>query len=200
MTSPPPKLERICVFCGSSSGVRHAYVAAARALGEALARRGLGLVYGGAAVGLMGALADAATDAGVHVVGVIPEALELREIAHRGIAELVVVDSMHARKATMASRADAFVALPGGIGTFEEFFEILTWRVLGLHRKPIGLLDVEGYFGPLRAMLDHARSEGFVNDADLAIEVAEDPEDLLDRLARSSPQANVRWLRSTDET
>lgn len=157
-----PDLLRVCVFCGSAPGARPSYEAAARALGTELARRGVGLVYGGAAVGLMGSVADAALAAGGEVVGVIPGALVDREIAHAGLTELRVVGSMHERKALMAELSDAFVALPGGMGTLEELFEVFTWRQLGLHAKPIALLDVEGYWAGLVAFLEHAEAEGFL--------------------------------------
>jgi uncharacterized protein (TIGR00730 family) len=156
-------LRRICVFCGSRSGLGDAYVTAARALGRTLAERGLAVVYGGGNVGLMGELADAALAGGGEVIGVIPEALVRKEVAHTGLTELRVVASMHERKAQMADLSDAFIALPGGMGTFEELFEILTWAQLGLHEKPCGLLDVCGYFAPLCELLDHAVAEGFVD-------------------------------------
>jgi uncharacterized protein (TIGR00730 family) len=152
----------VTVFCGSKSGVRPAYRAAATALGEELGQRGLQLVYGGAGHGLMGALADAVLSRGGRVVGVIPEGLDRVEFAHPRLSERIDVASMHERKAIMADRADAFIALPGGFGTLDELFEVLTWRQLSLHRKPIGLLDVEGYFAPLIRWADTAVSEGFV--------------------------------------
>src|SRR5512140_2299313 len=155
-------MKRICVFCGSSVGRNPRYVEAARRVGVALARRGIGLVYGGASVGLMGAVADAALEAGGEVVGVIPKALQLRELAHARLTTLHVVASMHERKAKMAELADGFVALPGGMGTLEEFAEILTWAQLGLHAKPSGLLDVGGYYAPLIQFFDRAVVEGFV--------------------------------------
>jgi uncharacterized protein (TIGR00730 family) len=193
-------LRRVCVFCGSSPGVRPSYLDAARALGRAIARRGLGLVYGGASVGLMGAVADAALAEGAEVIGVLPRSLRDREIAHRDLTELHVVDSMHTRKAMMAERADAFVALPGGLGTFEELFEILTWRQLGLHDKPAGLLDVEGYWDPLRALLVRSEREGFLRTEHLRLEVATDPDRLLDALAASPPVHAHRWLTRPEET
>lgn len=158
MSSP----RRVCVFCGSSSGVRPEYEDAARGLGSALARRGIGVVYGGASVGLMGVVADAALAAGGEVIGVIPQALVDREVAHPRLSELHVVASMHERKAVMADLADAFVALPGGMGTLEELFEVFTWRQLGIHDKPIALLDVLGYWAGLAAFLEHAEAEGFL--------------------------------------
>ena len=154
-------IHTVCVFCGSNPGHRPAYAEAARAFGAALAGRGLGLVYGGGGSGLMGALADAALDAGGQVTGVMPERLVAREAAHGALTELVVTQTMHERKALLAQHADAFVALPGGIGTFEELFEAWTWAGLGIHRKPVGLLNVAGYYDGLVGFLDHAAAEGF---------------------------------------
>src|SRR3954449_8956299 len=157
-----PPLRRVCVYAGSSAGARPVYAHAARELGALLAARGIGVVYGGGKVGLMGALADAAMAAGGEVTGVIPRALLEREVGHRGVTSLRVVESMHQRKALMADLADAFVALPGGIGTLEELFEVFTWAHLGIHRKPLGVLDVARFYGPLEAMLDHAVEQGFL--------------------------------------
>jgi uncharacterized protein (TIGR00730 family) len=165
-------------------------------VGAALAWNGLGLVYGGGRIGLMGVLADAALAAGGRVIGVIPDDLATKELAHQGLTELHVVPSMHARKALMASRSDGFLALPGGIGTFEEFFEILTWAALGLHGKPIGLLNVEGYFDPLLALLDHAVAERFVrpDHLDLVI-VSDQPETVaVDLLAHTPPSPGPKWI------
>ncbi len=188
-------MQRICVFCGSSSGTRPAYAEAARRLGAALARRGVGLVYGGASVGLMGAVADAALEAGGEVVGVIPGALEKKELAHAGLTRLEVVASMHERKARMAELADGFVALPGGMGTLEELAEIVTWAQLGLHRKPVGLLDARASWAPLVAFFDHAVAEGFLRPEHRAIVALErEPDALLDRLAAYVPPAEVRWI------
>jgi uncharacterized protein (TIGR00730 family) len=176
-------IRSICVFCGSSSGVSPAYETAARVFAESLVERNIRLVYGGASVGLMGAIADTALRAGGTVVGVIPRALVDREIAHRGLTELHVVDTMHERKARMAGLSDAFVALPGGLGTLEELFEVWTWGMLGLHAKPYGILDVDGYYSPLIHFLDHARDEGFIRPAQRAMLVVEtDATRLLDRL------------------
>jgi uncharacterized protein (TIGR00730 family) len=177
-------MRRICVFCGSSAGARDAYGEAALGTGRAIARRALGLVYGGASVGLMGAVADGALGAGGEVIGVIPGQLRAKEIAHARLTRLEVVSSMHERKARMAELADAFLALPGGLGTLEEVSEILTWAQLGLHHKPCGLLDVEGYWAPLVAFLDHAVRERFLHPRHRQLLVVEqDPEALLDRLA-----------------
>jgi uncharacterized protein (TIGR00730 family) len=156
-------LHRICVFAGSNAGHQVAYAAAAELLGRTLAEQHIGLVYGGGGIGLMGKLADAALAAGGEVIGVIPEALHQREVGHRGLTELHVVESMHQRKAMMASYADAFIVLPGGLGTLEETFEVWTWGQLGFHRKPIGLLDVDGFWQPMIAMLERMVDEGFVH-------------------------------------
>jgi uncharacterized protein (TIGR00730 family) len=155
-------MRSICVFCGSQSGALPQYVAEARALGTLLARETLTLIYGGGHVGMMGAVADAALAAGGKVVGVIPQHLMRPEVAHQGLTELNVVDSMHTRKRVMAERADAFIVLPGGYGTFEEMFEMITWLQLGLHSKPVGLLNVAGYFGHLLAFLRHGAAQGFI--------------------------------------
>ncbi len=173
------------MFCGSSPGGRPEYVAAARQLGTALAERGQTLVYGGGNVGLMGAVADAALDAGGKVVGVIPQHLDDWEVGHRGLTELEIVGSMHERKARMADLADAFITLPGGLGTFEELFEILTWAQLGLHQKPFGLLNTLGYYAPLLTLLDTAVQERFLRPEHRALVLEEptDPNRLLDRLA-----------------
>lgn len=152
------------MFCGSRVGRRAAYTQAARNVGRGLAERGIGLVYGGGGIGLMGEAAEAAEEAGGEVIGVIPKALVEREVARNELQDLRIVANMHERKALMADLSDAFIALPGGLGTFEELFEVLTWSQLGIHSKPTGVLDVEEYFGPLRAMLDHAVSEGFLQD------------------------------------
>src|SRR5919199_1317106 len=155
-------MPRVCVFAGSNSGAREAYVIAARELGAEIARRGYGMVYGGAAFGLMGACADAALAGGAEVVGVLPRALTTREIAHTGLTELRIVGSLHERKAVMSALSDAVVALPGGCGTMDELFEAITWGQLGLHEKPIGILDVDGFYAPLIAFIDHMNCEGFV--------------------------------------
>ena len=155
-------MKRICLFCGSSPGVLPEYAAVAAELGRALAERGVGLVYGGGRVGLMGAAADAALAAGGAVIGVIPEAIRELEVQHDGCTELHVVPSMHERKQLMHELSDGFITLPGGHGTFDELFETITWLQLGYHRKPVGLLDVAGYYRPLVAMLDHALDQGFL--------------------------------------
>ena len=188
-------LRRICVFAGSSPGVRPEYRQAATALGTAMAMRGLDLVYGGAHVGLMGAVADAVLAGGREVTGVIPEALVSRELAHTGLTDLRIVQTMHERKAIMAGLADAFVALPGGWGTFEELFEALTWAQLRIHQKPCGLLNVAAYYDPLMAFLDHSIAEGFVREHQAGMVLrADTPERLLDELARYVPPAGEKWV------
>jgi uncharacterized protein (TIGR00730 family) len=188
---------RICVFCGSSPGADPAYAAAARRFGDAVARRGHELVYGGGSVGLMGTVADAALAAGGKVTGVIPRALQLRELAHPRLTTLVVTGSMHERKAKMAELAHAFVALPGGLGTLEELAEIVTWAQLGIHARPCALLDVKGYWRPLVEFLDHAVAAGFVSPLHRSLLlVEEEPEPLLDRLAAWRPPEIERWLDS----
>src|SRR5882672_5741786 len=177
-------MKRICVFAGSNSGSQAEYLAAAQELGHVLAGREVGLIYGGARVGLMGALADAVLAARGHVTGVIPEALVAKEVAHDGLSDLRVVGSMHARKALMADLADGFIALPGGWGTLEEFFEVLTWAQLGLHRKPCGLLNVEGYFDRLLSFMDHMVDEGFLKrEYGAMVPVSSSPGALLDMMA-----------------
>jgi uncharacterized protein (TIGR00730 family) len=189
-------MTNVCVFCGSAPGSDPAYAAAARAVGAELARRGLGLVYGGGRVGLMGEVANGALAAGGTVVGVIPEALSAKEIAHDGVTELVIVGTMHARKALMADRSDAFLALPGGFGTCDELFEILTWGQLGIHRKPVGLLNVNGFFTPLLAWLDHVVAAGLLKPKHRGLLLAsESAPDLLDQLAAYSPPPPERkWV------
>ena len=195
MTGAPQQIRRVCVFSGSSSGVRPEYRRAAEALGQTLAARRIGVVYGGAQVGLMGAVADAALAAGGEVIGVIPEALVAKEIAHTALTELRVVASMHQRKALMGDLADAFIALPGGWGTLEEFFEVLTWAQLGLHRKPCGLLNAGGYFDGLLTFAGHAVAEGFVRpDHREMIVVAGEAEEMVDRLGRYRPPTAEKWL------
>jgi uncharacterized protein (TIGR00730 family) len=194
------RMKRVCVFCGSSAGRNPRYLEAAKRVGVTLARRGIGLVFGGGSIGLMGAVADAALEAGGEVVGVIPKALQLRELAHARLTTLHVVASMHERKAKMADLADAFVALPGGMGTLEELSEILTWAQLGLHARPCGLLDVEGYYRPLIAFFDHAAAEGFLRpEHRRLVLVADDAEALLDQFEAWKPPPIERWLdrRST---
>jgi uncharacterized protein (TIGR00730 family) len=188
-------MERVCVFCGSSPGAKPEYAAAAVELGRELAARGVGLVYGGAEVGLMGTIADAVIAAGGEAIGVIPGSLVDREIAHRGLADLRIVGSMHERKATMVDLADGFVALPGGSGTLDELFEAFTWAQLGLHHKPIGVLDVCGYWTPLLRFLDHAVEERFLRaDHRDSLLVDREPAALLDRLETYEPRAVDKWI------
>jgi hypothetical protein len=189
-------MKRICVFAGSSVGARPDYAGAARELAAELVRRKLGLVYGGGSVGLMGVLADAALAHGGEVIGVIPRGLATRELAHTGLTEMRVVESMHERKALMASLVDGFIALPGGLGTFEETLEVLTWSQLGIHRKPVGVLNVAGYFDGLLRMLAHAVGEGFVRREYLALLLfADTPAALLDAMAAwQPPRGGGAWL------
>src|SRR5262245_21216117 len=182
------RFNRICVFCGTNAGERPEYGAAARALGQLLAEEDIELVYGGASVGIMGELADAVHEHGGHVTGIIPQQLMKKEAAHTGIPDLIVVASMHQRKSQMADMSDGFIALPGGIGTMEGFFEILTWGQLGIHRKPSGLLNLAGYFDELIKFLDHAVAEGFLTDEHRAsILVESDPKKLLKRMRAFAP-------------
>ena len=187
-------LRSLTVFCGSSSGLAPIYKEAARELGRLLGQRAIRLVYGGGHVGLMGVVADACLNAGGSVIGVIPQALADKEVAHTGLTELRIVGSMHERKAVMADLSDAFVSLPGGFGTWEEFFEVLTWAQLGIHRKACGVLNVNGYYDPLIEMADRALSEGFLRKGhrDLLLSDA-DPERLLDRLSSYAAPAVDKW-------
>ena len=188
-------MPRICVFCGSTSGNKPAYAEAARALARAMAGRGLGLVYGGGNVGLMGIVADAMLAAGGEVIGVIPRTLMAREIGHTGVTTLHVVESMHERKALMADLADAFIALPGGIGTFEEWFEAVTWTQLGLHRKPCGLLNTHGFYDGLIGFMEHAWAEGFIKPETRAVvRYDADPLTLLDALDQVTVPTVPAWL------
>ncbi len=188
-------MARLCVFCGSSPGSDPRYLEAAREMGRTLARRGLGLVYGGGSVGLMGAVADAALEAGGEVVGVIPEVLAIRELAHKRLTTLHVVGSMHQRKALMAELSDGFVALPGGMGTLEELAEVLTWAQLGLHARPCGLLDVAGYYDPLVAFFDRAVAAGFLRPAHRRILLTDTtPAGLIDQFQAFPPPAVERII------
>lgn len=188
-------MKRVCVFCGSNSGARPDYAEAAEAMGTEIARRGLELVYGGGCVGLMGTVADAALAHGGHVIGVIPGALMAREVGHRGLSELKVVGSMHERKAMMSDLADAFIAMPGGFGTMEEFFEVVTWAQLGIHRKPCAILNTAGYYDPMLALFDKFVGERFVPQEYRALVVDDtDPARLLDRIAAYVPPVLERWI------
>lgn len=203
-TPKPLALHRLCVFLGASHGRRPAYAHAAEDLGRTIARRGLGLVYGGGNVGLMGRLARAALDGGGEVIGVIPESLMGREVSGTriedlGATRLEIVDSMHTRKARMAELSDGFIALPGGYGTFEELFEMLTWAQLGFHQKPIGILNTEGYFDPLIHLIDHSLEEGFIRPANRALVMDDtDPDRLIQKLLASSVPPQEQWLSSPD--
>jgi uncharacterized protein (TIGR00730 family) len=188
-------MRRLCVFCGSSKGDDPAYRQAAQVLGETLALSGIGLVYGGASVGLMGVIADAALGAGGEVTGVMPRALVEKEIAHSRLSDLRVVGSMHERKALMAELSDGFVALPGGIGTFEELFEAWTWAQLGHHRKPCALLNVRGFYDGLIAFLDKVVERGFLKAAHRSmLIVAQEPMELIERLRAYEPPAVPKWI------
>jgi len=188
-------LQNICVYCGSNPGRAPVYLEQAQAFGRELARRDIGLVYGGADVGLMGAVADATLAAGGRVIGIIPESLRSKEMAHLGLTELHVVKSMHERKTLMAQKSDGFVALPGGAGTFEEIFEVWTWAQLGFHSKPCGLLNVAGYYDQLAGFLDHAAESGFMRAEHRAtLMVESDPATLLDRYVTYSAPTVSKWI------
>lgn len=188
-------LSSICVFCGSSSGDRPEYADAARALAGELVKRCMRLVYGGGRTGLMGIVADAVLAAGGEVTGVMPRSLVEKEISHKGLTELHVVESMHERKALMAARSDAFIAMPGGFGTFEEFCEMITWTQLGIHRKPCGLLNVAGYYDPLLALFDRAVGERFLKPENRSIVIAEtEPVALIDALIAAPLPLAPKWI------
>jgi uncharacterized protein (TIGR00730 family) len=194
-SEPPGRLSAVAVYCGSNHGADPAYARAAAALGRLLAERGIRLVYGGGHVGLMGVLADAALAGGGQVFGVITRALQAKEVAHDALTSLTVVDTMHERKAAMADAADAFVMLPGGFGTLDEFFEAVSWTQLGIHDKPCGILDVAGYYAALRALLDEATRQGFVSRVHRELVITEsEPRRLLDRLAGWAPVTAGKWL------
>jgi uncharacterized protein (TIGR00730 family) len=187
--------KSLCVFCGSSPGIDPVYTEAAKQAGAELARRGIALVYGGGKVGLMGLLADTVLAAGGHVTGVIPEALIAKEVGHHGLPDLRVVKTMHERKALMAELSDGFVALPGGFGTFDEFFEIVTWAQLGLHSKPCGLLNVNGFYGPLLGLVNHAINERFIKPTQRDLIVVESEFGaLLDRMAHQHVPDEPKWI------
>lgn len=188
-------LKRVCVFCGSSPGANPRFADLARGLGHQLVERGIGLVYGGGNVGLMGVVADAVLERGGHVIGVIPHALMAREVGHRGLPDLRIVESMHERKALMADLADAFIALPGGIGTLEEFFEVLTWTQLGMHAKPCGLLNVDGFYDHLLAFLDHGVEQRFLRQEHRDMVLVETrPAALLDRFLLYQSPVTAKWI------
>lgn len=188
-------MNKLCVYCGSSSGLLPAYSEAARALGQELVKQNIGLVYGGASVGLMGIIADQVMNNGGEVIGVMPAALVEKEVSHCGLSELVTVSSMHERKAVMAERSDGFIALPGGLGTMEELFEILTWSQLGFHSKPCGLLNTEGYYDKLSEFLDHAVQQQFVKALHRNMLISEsDPGALLCRMRSHQPPKADKWI------
>lgn len=190
-------MQRICVYCGSSSGKRHDYLHMAQLLGTELAQRQLTLVYGGAKVGLMGAVADAVLAQGGKVIGVLPQALMTKELAHEGLTELHIVSSMHERKLMMAELSDAFIALPGGLGTLEELSEIATWTQLGLHRKPCGVLNVAGYYDHLMAFIHHAVDEGFIREEQRSLILnAQTPTELLQLLEQTTLPTIPKWINN----
>jgi uncharacterized protein (TIGR00730 family) len=189
------RMKKICVYCGSNMGRRPEYVAAARFLAEELLLRKIGLVYGGAHVGIMGEIANTVLKGGGEVIGIMPQALVDREVAHPGLTELITVNSMHERKAMMADLADGFIALPGGLGTVEELFEVLTWAQLGFHKKPCGLLNAIGFYDHLSAFLDHTVTQGFVKDVHRSMLMVEkNPATLLDRFATYAPPLVSKWI------
>jgi uncharacterized protein (TIGR00730 family) len=191
-------MKRVCVYCGSNFGDRPSYLTAAQTLGRELAARNIGLVYGGGNVGLMGAIADAVLAAGGHVIGVIPQALADKEVAHLGLSDLRVVGSMHERKSLMAELSDAFIAMPGGLGTLEEFCEIATWTQLGFHQKACGLLNIDGFYDGLLAFLDHATTEKFIRPEHRTIVLsATEPATLLEKLETYEVPTVHKWLDRT---
>ena len=189
-------MKRIAVYCGSNKGIRPEYAAAAQELGTLLARETIELVYGGGMVGLMGEVADAVLKHGGHVIGVIPEKLVIKEVVHEKLPDLRIVKNMHERKALMLELADGFIALPGGFGTYEEFFEVLTWSQLGWHSKPFGLLDIGGFYRSLLEFLDHTRNEGFIRPQhrELVL-VADGPEKMLQRMREYKPARETKWVK-----
>jgi len=188
-------MKRIAVFCGSSNGASSLYIEGAKALGKELTKRNIALVYGGASVGVMGAVADTVLEAGGHVIGVMPTFLEQREISHKNLSELIVVESMHERKAKMAELADGFIALPGGPGTLEEFFEIFTWAQLGLHQKPCGLLNINNYYTPLVSLFNHMTEEQFLQEKYRSMALVDtEPQGLLDQFTTYQPPSVKTYI------
>jgi len=189
-------MKKLAVFCGSSNGASDVYIESAKKLGKELAKRNIALVYGGASVGVMGAVANSVLEEGGYVIGVMPSFLEKREISHKNLSELIVVDSMHDRKAKMADLADGFIALPGGPGTLEEFFEVFTWAQLGLHRKPCGLLNINHYYDPLITLFNHMADEKFLHEQyrSMAL-VNEEPKELLDQLSTYEPPSVKTYIK-----
>ena len=189
-------MKRIAVYCGSNKGARPEYAAAAEQLGALLAREKIELVYGGGCVGLMGIVADAVLQHGGHVIGVIPEKLVIKEVVHEKLPDLRVVKNMHERKALMAELSDGFIALPGGYGTFEEFFEVLAWGQLGWHQKPFGLLNIAGFYAPLIQFLDHTAGEGFIRPQHRELVIVEtEVEKILSRMKDFRPSTEVKWVK-----
>ena len=189
-------MKRICVFCGANKGIRPIYTEAAETLGQLLATRKIELVYGGGCVGLMGVIANATLRHGGHVIGVIPKALEIKEVVHEGLPDLRIVKNMHERKALLGELSDGFIALPGGFGTYDEFCEVLTWSQLGFHRKPFGLLDIGGFYGSLLQFFDHATAEGFIKPIHRELVLVEkDAPKLLDLLKAWQPVNEMKWIR-----
>jgi uncharacterized protein (TIGR00730 family) len=192
-------IKRVCIFCGSRKGRRLAYEEAAKRMGTVLAKRGIGVVYGGGSVGLMGVIADSVISEGGEIIGVIPKALVAREVVHTGLTDLHIVGSMHERKALMSRLSDAFIALPGGFGTLEEFCEVLTWAQLGLHKKPCGILNVEGFYDPLLLLFNRAVEEGFVSpEHRMLVLVETEPERLLELLETYTPPFIERYIERND--
>lgn len=192
---PVLSMKSVCVFCGSQTGHNSVYEQTAQELGQLLASRGIRLIYGGGNIGLMGIVADAVLDAGGQVIGVIPHALAEKEVAHLGLTELMLVESMHDRKAKMADLAEGFIAMPGGFGTFEEFCEVLTWNQLGIHTKPCGVLNVAGFYNPFIELLDRALAEGFLRSQHRQLVCVSDrPEDLLNQMGHSPSASGDKWL------
>lgn len=192
-------MKSVCVFCGSNPGNDPVYAAGATAMGVEIAKRGLTLVYGGGAVGLMGIVANAALEAGGRVHGIIPRALREKEIGHNGLSELEVVDTMHTRKARMAELSDGFIAMPGGIGTFEELFEVWTWGQLGIHSKPLAFLNIAGFYDPLASFLDNTVEAGFLKQNHRAMAITDtEPATLLDRMEQYVPSATFKWVEKEE--
>ena len=192
-------MKHLCVFCGSNKGTRQIYADTARALGTEMARRGIGLVYGGGNVGLMGVIADAILDGDGEAIGIMPAHLVAKEIEHKRLTDLRVVNSMHERKAMMADLADGFIAMPGGFGTYDEFCEVVTWAQLGLHQKPCAILNLDGFYDPLLAMFDHATAEGFIRPTHRAmLIVADDPATLLDQMEQYRAPVLEKWITRSD--
>ena len=192
-------MQSVCVFCGSSRGIEPAYTEAARSLGRTLAEANVRLIFGGGHVGLMGVVSNAALEAGGEVIGVIPKSLVERELAHAALTDLRIVGSMHERKAMMSGLSEGFIALPGGTGTLEEFFEVLTWAQLGEHEKPCGLLNVAGYYIPLLAVFDQMVEKGFLSESNRALVLIEsEPEKLLQRLGEYQPPKRAKWLDASE--